>query len=127
MKIWYDDIRRPPDDSWEWARTNAEAFHLLKTIHVKRMDFDEMSLDHDMGLHHHDPDAKLTFDPDLNLVSDGWEYEDGLEIAQWMCDHGVFPEKRITIHSWNPDGAKRMAALFNDHGQDCLVQPFTLK
>ena len=55
MKLWVDDIRRPPDASWAWARTNAEA---------------------------------------------------------------------IEIHSWNRDGAHRMAKLFEMHGHRAHVRPY---
>lgn len=42
-----------------------------------------------------------------------------------MCEHGIFPT-RISIHSWNPDGAKRMAALLADHGCRVEVKPFAV-
>src|SRR5207237_9811908 len=52
MKLWVDDIRRPPDDSWAWARTNEEAIEALRSGEVN-----EASLEHVMGVHEPDPDA----------------------------------------------------------------------
>jgi hypothetical protein len=30
----------------------------------------------------------------------------------------------ITIHSWNPEGAKRMQQTFADAGYEAIVRPF---
>jgi hypothetical protein len=101
-KLWYDDIRRPPDDTWDWARTNEEAMELLD-----RKRYQEVSLDHDMGLHLHDPDEE---DADLRIAHDRWDYEDGTDLAHWMSEQGLIPP-RISIHSFNPIGAKKMAEI----------------
>lgn len=50
-KLWHDDIRRPPDETWFWARTNREAVRYLLLARCE-----EASLDHDLGLHEMDPD-----------------------------------------------------------------------
>lgn len=104
MKIWHDDIRRPPDESWEWARTNGHAKKLLLTGQV-----DEISLDRDLGLHNEDPDQ-----PDAWLLM-GTGEETGDDLVKWMCAQGIFPAK-ITIHSMNVVRAKEMKAIFGDHG-----------
>lgn len=44
MKIWIDDIRKPPDWDWLWARSSAEAITLLDTYPVNHISFD-----HDLG------------------------------------------------------------------------------
>lgn len=122
MKLWHDDIRRPPDDSWHWARTNQEAMRFLQLWVVT-----EISLDHDLGLHNHDPDV-----PDADMQM-GWDEEnDGYDLVKWMVAADLVPRK-VTIHSHNPDGAKNMATyLINacKHGAisnpeiDLNVRPF---
>lgn len=115
MKLWHDDIRRPPDDSWVWVRTNQQAMAVL-TVHI----VDEISMDHDLGLHEADPDVQ---DADMQR---GWDEEnDGAKLAQWMCDHNHVPPK-VTVHSWNPDGAKRMANILRDHESQpqVIVRPY---
>lgn len=44
MKLFVDDIRNAPDDTWHVARTITEAIRALA-----RYDFDEISLDHDIS------------------------------------------------------------------------------
>lgn len=81
-KLWVDDLRTPPDDSWVWAKTCAEAIRVLAADEVVAM-----SLDHDMG------------------GAMGCE-ETSRPIVMWLCEQ---LENRwplaITIHSWNPIGA----------------------
>lgn len=44
MKLFVDDIRNPPDDSWTLARTVTEAIRA-----IARYDFEVISLDHDIS------------------------------------------------------------------------------
>jgi len=44
MKLWVDDIRNAPDDSWTVARTATAAIRA-----IARYDFDTISLDHDIS------------------------------------------------------------------------------
>lgn len=123
MKLWHDDIRRPPDDSWTWARTNREAQLLLLT-HADSCDpVTEASLDHDLGLHDFDPDEQ---DADLRVAPDAHLQPDGQQLVRWMLRNELVPPK-VTIHSWNPVGAKSMAALLGEGGcSEVLVEPFDL-
>src|SRR5438309_1594271 len=59
MKLWLDDIRPTPDDTWTWAKTVPEAIDLLKTGEVTYA-----SLDHDLG----DTFLKLTAHEDGRLT-----------------------------------------------------------
>lgn len=43
MKVYVDDLRRLPDNTWTLARTNTEAIRLLATGYVT-----EISIDHDI-------------------------------------------------------------------------------
>lgn len=113
MKVWHDDIRRPPDDSWVWARTNAEAIGLLE-----QNDVIEISLDHDLGLEEVDPEIPSAF-----LLKGSSPKGTGVVLVEWMCDTGRVPPT-ITIHSWNPDGARRMAWLLDDRGYGCTIAPY---
>jgi len=115
VKLWVDDIRRPPDASWAWARTNAEAIEILRGGDVT-----EASLDHDMGLHDEDPDAPGATE---RIALDRAGHANGLDLVAWMCEHRVIPQT-IEIHSWNRDGAHRMAKLFEMHGHRAHVRPY---
>jgi hypothetical protein len=114
-KLWHDDIRKPPDDTWDWARTNAAAIALLLT-----KSYDVASLDHDMGLEGHDPD-----DPDADrLVASNRRPEaNGEALAKWMAKHPPLLPPLIRIHSYNPAGARRMRDILKPHTQ-VSIEPF---
>ena len=44
MKIWLDDKREPPDETWAWARDYKDAVALME---CNKIDF--VSFDHDLG------------------------------------------------------------------------------
>lgn len=119
MKLWFDDVR-PAPVGWVWARTLAEATQLLEENHVT-----ECSLDHDLGHHN----VEIPDDPDelLDVIYlKGQSEETGYDLVVWMIENERVPQS-ITIHSWNPDGAQRMAQRFADHGYDCAVVPFQVR
>lgn len=120
LKLWHDDVRRPPEGDWLWVRTNEEARRALAYAALVDQPFVEASLDHDLGLHDYDPDVP---DADLQRLPDGARPEEGWELVEWMIDCDVVPEK-VTIHSWNPNGADRMAALLRDAGHSPIIQPY---
>lgn len=113
VKLWHDDIRSSPD-GWEWARTNEAAQAILIDG-----DVDEISLDHDLGLDHLDPHA----DPEAIYFAGRSPRGTGLDLVWWMVENKLVPAK-VTIHSWNPDGAQTMARVLNGAGYDCVVSPF---
>ena len=119
MKLWHDDIR-PSPPGWTWARTNAEAKRLLETGEVT-----ECSLDHDLGLHDVDvPSPEVDVETYLDAITRaGAAEETGLDLVHWMVETGNVPVK-VTIHSWNPIGARNMAARLNHFGHDVTIAPF---
>jgi hypothetical protein len=46
MKLWLDDLREPPDESWTWMKNSADALEFLEDNEGK---ITEVSLDHDLG------------------------------------------------------------------------------
>lgn len=126
MKVWHDDVRKPPDESWEWVRTNDEAKTLLLTGAVETI-----SLDHDLGLEEIDPDADVHLNGADEAIPAGMlkghsPNGTGLDLVEWMCEQHLVPAE-VMIHSWNPPGAKAMAARLNHFGHDCVVAPFVAK
>lgn len=118
MKLWHDDIRRPPDNSWVWARTNLDVIRIML---ANADPCEEISLDHDMGLSEADPDV-----PDADM-QEGWDVEnDGAKLVQALIALNLVPEK-VTIHSWNYDGARRMYNLLKKAGHEPMVQPYVAR
>jgi hypothetical protein len=113
-KLWHDDIRRPPDESWRWARTNKDAIRILLEGEVT-----EASLDHDLGFHEADPDAE-----DAMLLRGDSPDGNGLDLAIAMVRLRLVPPK-VTIHSWNLEAAAWMAGILSEAGGDVDVNPYT--
>lgn len=78
MKLFVDDLRNPPDQSWVLARSSGEALKMCEAIWPG-----ELALDHDLG----GEDTVMLF---LKGLYEMW---DGLKpIPSW------------TVHSGNPVG-----------------------
>lgn len=112
-RLWHDDIRRPPDDSWLWARTNEQAIEMLRAGGIG-----EISLDHDLGLEDVDPDAEGAYRR-AGSSPDG----SGADLARWMCEHNVLPA-RVSVHSWSDTGVEAIVAIFTEHGVAVIVAPY---
>lgn len=105
MKIWHDDIREPPEPGWTWVRTNKQAIRFLLECELRGIEVTEMSLDHDLGLHESDPSEQATW-----MLAGHSPDGDGVDLVQAMCSLRLVPPK-VTVHSWNPDGAARMVGM----------------
>jgi len=89
MKIYLDDIRDPPDNTWMLFRKAKE---LMLFIEKYKGEIETLSLDHDLG------EGKLT----------------GYGVLKWIEKkvflEGYTPPKEILVHSDNPAGRKNMEA-----------------
>lgn len=120
IRLWHDDCR-PAPEGWVWARRNEDAQDILLTGNVV-----EISLDHDLGYHNIDFE---TLNPDEVIDAmqlRGQAEETGLDLVRWMVEHDLVPE-RVTIHSWNPAGARNMQAHLEQNGHACAVVPFVMR
>lgn len=86
MKIWVDDIRTPPDESWLWFRNSHECIVYLRYA-MGAWGIDEMSLDHDLG------------DDDTSRP-----------IVMWMCENDFWPVE-VRVHSANPVGVEWLEGM----------------
>lgn len=124
MKLWHDDVRKPPP-GWEWARTNDEAKEYLSIPGLVT----EISLDYDLGLHTEEEIPEPGDDEYWDrVISITYALQEegaptGLDLVEWMIEQGCVPQK-ITVHSWNPDGAMRMAQRLAADGHDVVVSPY---
>lgn len=85
MKIFLDDIRKPPDESWTLCKWPDEVIALLLTGKVTHL-----SLDHDLG---------------------NDDFGTGNDVVIWLEEQVYFNRLRppiITVHSANPVGRKKM-------------------
>lgn len=110
MKIWHDDVR-PPPRGWVWVQTNEDALHILHGCFAY---VEEISLDHDLGADPYEADG---------IMLQGHAEETGLSLVKTMVHLHLVPP-RVTIHSWNPIGARHMAEYLNTSGYDVIVAPY---
>ena len=81
VKVWVDDLRTPPDDTWRWFKDSASTLVWLESRYVEGLSLGSvMSLDHDLG-------GEDTTRP----------------IVLWMCEREAWPDE-VRVHSANPVG-----------------------
>lgn len=90
MKLFLDDIRNPPDSSWEVVRSYSEFVEWVQANGLP----DQISFDHDLGLEEDQPSRT----------------RDGYDACKWMLENYGIPEA-VTVHSKNPVGKKRIEDL----------------
>jgi hypothetical protein len=87
LKLWVDDLRPPPDDTWIHCETSSSAIWLLKYARQGGSVVAEMSLDHDLG-------GDDTTRP----------------IVMWMCEREYWP-LQVHVHSANPVGIEWLEGM----------------
>ena len=87
MKIWLDDLRPTPDQTWTLIKTPKEAIALLESGEVRLIRFD-----HDLG-----------FDGEREMTG----YEVLLWIEEAVALRGFKPPE-MRVHSANPPGHERL-------------------
>lgn len=116
MRIWHDDIRKPPPGEWLWVRTNEEAVDQLTKYKGNVV---ELSLDHDLGLHNEDPNA-----PNADYLA-GVSNDTGMNLVDFLCENkDLLPKELLVIHSWNTQAAKKMQEKFLNNHIDSVISPF---
>lgn len=95
MKLWVDDIRVPPDSSWTWVKNYADAIQALLNH-----EWEEMSLDHDLGLEHYYGEYRGDTGYDILLF-----------MASQVEIYGKKYTNNIHVHSANPVGVERMKGV----------------
>jgi hypothetical protein len=116
MKLYVDDIRNAPDETWTLVRTISEA---IKFLALYGMEVTHISLDHDIsfpvyvdGTTRPYP-SKDTFATVAYYIARTKQYFD--EMSEWRPD--------ITIHTSNPDGAETIYRILKDVGIEAKVEP----
>lgn len=115
-RLFIDDIRKPPDDSWTVARTVSAA---IKAIAM--FDFDVISLDHDIS-HYENVDES---DTDQNVYACLETFQ---PVAYFI---GVLAlsdlrnkwDPKVIIHSSNIEGGLTMQVILQTYGINPELKP----
>lgn len=105
MKLYIDDLRKCPS-GWTLARTISEAIRILATQNVE-----EVSIDHDIATEccGCTKSSNETFEPVAWFLR-----EQCKSILVGIEDIRIKP--KVTLHTANPIGAKKMAEILADAG-----------
>lgn len=94
-KIWVDDVRTPPDDSYWWAKTVHDAVRMIRIADAHWGGVELLDMDHDAG----------------EFAKHGGDY---IRILDWIESSGR--SCPIRIHSKNPVGVQNMRAIIRKNG-----------
>lgn len=90
IKLWIDDIRNPPDETWEWVTTSEAAIATMRFFNedgMRGIERSHVSFDHDLG-------GDDTTRP----------------VVIWMIENN-FKFKNYSVHSANPVGVEWLNAM----------------
>jgi len=94
MRIYVDDVRKPPEADMLWVKTVKDALFFIALAHGSPDEIIYIDLDHDAG----------------DFVQYGGDY---IEILNYLEEHQI-PDDRYQfhVHSMNPVGIQNMRAIF---------------
>lgn len=95
LRLWIDDIRTPPDDSWLWAKDSRGAIIALETA---------------LGMELTDRIEIISYDHDL-----GGD-DTSRKVIMWQCENDVWPQV-AQIHSGNPIGRDWLYGMIQRYGE----------
>ncbi len=103
MKLWIDDIRNAPDDSWTVVRTVTSAINFIDKF---GMEIEAISFDHD-----------ISYQIELNGVSRPYPSPETFKAVALFAAHYFTLLSRgrrpmIYVHSANPVGSKDIIEIF---------------
>lgn len=112
-RLWLDDIRTPPDDTWTWIKSVAQAKIALLEGQVENA-----SLDHDLGLAFGLGGVCWDCDEgccDPNTCEHGCHQpaESGSDLVDWMEKNDCWPKNKPAVHSQNPVGRRYMQKVID--------------
>jgi hypothetical protein len=117
-KLFLDDCRPPYDTTWAVVRDYQEFVSWIEANGCP----DVISFDHDLALEHYD-----SFHQNPNSAVDELRAEfsekTGYDAAKWLVDKGLCP-KVVLVHSFNPPGAEKIAALFHGFCRLVIIRPY---
>ena len=109
MKLYVDDIRNAPDETWQVARTVTAAIRAIALFPCT-----EISLDHD-----------ISHQVVLGKLSRPYPCEETFEaVAHFIAAkyRNEFDVPKITLHTSNPIGADKMRSVLADANIKCEIK-----
>ncbi len=111
MKLWIDDVRDAPDETWRVVRNNDQA---IRAIEMHGHNLTHVSLDHDIN------QSNDTFKSTAYYLA---LLVGTIKEEQMYRGDGISYNPIITVHSSNPVGAKEIQLIFDDAGIIVELKP----
>jgi hypothetical protein len=113
IRLYLDDLRSPPDDTWTLARTAAEAWRLLLTHEVEAASLDyELNVCATCTPDERTEGSEIVVQATLERVClQGCRcdcHETGLDVVNWMAESGLWPRFKPAVHSAHRLGKAQM-------------------
>lgn len=106
LKLWIDDIRTPPDETWHICRNVSAA---IRALDMFWQEVGEINLDHD-----------ISHQVAIGRMSRPYPCEETFEAVaryiKWIRMHNPGWDPEIHIHTSNYVGAKNMRAILESVG-----------
>lgn len=112
MKIWVDDVRPAPDDSYTWIKSVNEFKETVWLIENIQKSFYSLNQEKMNEIRNRKIVELIDLDHDAGeFASDGGDY---INILNWLEETGRnYP---IRIHSMNPVGVENMRRIIEKNG-----------
>jgi len=104
MKLWLDDIRKPPWGYDFWAKTADEAIAILQEHPIEHC-----SLDHDLADEHYAKQRPAGYMGAPGIDRGGYTEKTGYAVLEWMHEHNRWVPD-ISVHTLNGRGGDDMMA-----------------
>lgn len=104
MKLFVDDERPKPDDSWYLVKNSHDALDMIYAYHYMGKTIDTISLDHDLSIY------------------EGIE-DDSRCIILYMCEHDFWPTN-LYIHTANPCGEEWLVGMAKRYGPAGMIKGY---
>lgn len=112
-KLFLDDVRQPPDHTWDVVRSYDDFVYYIETQGVP----DVISFDHDLAFEHY-PFAEDNPEP-KKIPYDRYTEKTGYDCAKWLVENG-YEIKRWMVHSMNPVGAQNIRFALAKYGTEVM-------
>lgn len=110
-KLFLDDIRKPPDQTWDVVRSYTQFVAYIEANGVP----DVISFDHDLAFEHY-PLTEENPDPQ-KIPYEKYAEKTGYDCAKWLIESG-YEVKRWMVHSMNVKGAENIRFVLSKAGME---------
>lgn len=111
-KLFLDDLRNPPDNTWQVVRSYDAFVGYIETYGVP----DLISFDHDLAFEHYSFNSNFSLTKEIPYHS--YKEKTGLDCVKYLIEKNL-SIKSYKVHSANPVGAENIRSLCKQWKEFC--------